>query len=202
MNNKKSTHRKKQSLATHKKIYQTSLTLFSKKGYDRVTISEICRKSGVSLGTFYIHFKSKDAVIMEHFMAINKLIRDEVIPVLPEIDSRIDKLKFLCASVSRYMDNLGVDFIKVVMQSQISAGRKDPVMAAERGILFNTVLEQIDECLKVGILKDDTDATEITRFIMMSYRGILYEWCLKDGSFDLTAAGDRMVQTILYGLLA
>jgi hypothetical protein len=46
------------------------------------------------------------------------------------------------------------------------------------------------------------DAMEITRFIMMSYRGILYEWCLKDGSFDLTAAGDRMVQTILYGLLA
>ncbi len=199
---KKSTHRKQQSLATHKKIYDTAIALFYKKGYEGVTISEICRKSGVSLGTFYIHFKSKDQVIMECFMAINKFVEDEVVPELLKMDNQFDKLKFSFHAVFQYVDSLGKDLMRVALQSQITAGKKLPAMAADKGALFETLYAIVDDSLKEGIINSKFNSLDTTRFILMTFRGVLYEWCLRDGKFDLATEGEKAAQIILNGLLA
>jgi AcrR family transcriptional regulator len=64
--------------------------LFSSKGYDNTTISEIIEKAGIARGTVYYHFKSKedimDALIerycTELFVSAEKIARDRSIPVL------------------------------------------------------------------------------------------------------------------------
>ena len=51
--------RKRQGELTKEKIFKNAVRLIKQKGYNDVTVSEICKESGVSKGGFYVHYKSK-----------------------------------------------------------------------------------------------------------------------------------------------
>ena len=51
---------------TKTRIKQIALDLFREKGFETVTINEICEKSGVNKHTFYYYFKSKDDLLNDY----------------------------------------------------------------------------------------------------------------------------------------
>ena len=60
----------KEALALRDKekiIIETAIKLFSQKGYSSTSIQEIASESGISKGAFYLHFKSKDALLVSIF---------------------------------------------------------------------------------------------------------------------------------------
>lgn len=50
-----------------KKIIETSIELFADKGFYSTSIQEIANKSSLSKGAFYLHFRSKDELLLELF---------------------------------------------------------------------------------------------------------------------------------------
>lgn len=46
-------------------IESASLSLYEKRGIDGVSISALCKKSGVARSTFYIYFEDKYAVLQK-----------------------------------------------------------------------------------------------------------------------------------------
>lgn len=63
----KVTNRKLQAQATYEKIYNTAMSLVEKKGFNNITVKEICEKAGVAVGSFYNYFNSKDDILYEIF---------------------------------------------------------------------------------------------------------------------------------------
>lgn len=61
----KLTKRQMQAAASKKAIFEAAQELIAQYGYDKVTISDICKKAGVSTGLFYNYFKSKSDIAME-----------------------------------------------------------------------------------------------------------------------------------------
>lgn len=58
--------------STKEKIFDVSLDLFSKKGFDAVSVREIAREVGIRESSIYNHYKSKEAIldaIIDYFMA-------------------------------------------------------------------------------------------------------------------------------------
>jgi AcrR family transcriptional regulator len=56
--------RARRRMATHRRIYDTAMRLFTEQGYDAVTVGHIAAASGVSVPTFYDHFPSKEHVVL------------------------------------------------------------------------------------------------------------------------------------------
>lgn len=52
---------------TKEKIFETALDLFSKKGYDSVSLREIAEEVGIKKSSIYSHYKSKEAILMDIF---------------------------------------------------------------------------------------------------------------------------------------
>lgn len=50
---------------TRKKIMDAALRCFSRSGYDRSGVAEICTEAGVSKGAFYHHFSTKQTVFIQ-----------------------------------------------------------------------------------------------------------------------------------------
>ncbi|WNS78522.1 TetR family transcriptional regulator [Domibacillus sp. DTU_2020_1001157_1_SI_ALB_TIR_016] len=45
------------------KILQAAIEVISEKGLDKTTVSDIVKKAGIAQGTFYLYFRSKNALI-------------------------------------------------------------------------------------------------------------------------------------------
>ncbi len=58
--------RKEQKEATKKLVFDTAIQLFVSHGYDQTSVDQIVQQAGVSKGTFYHHFVSKSAVLLEY----------------------------------------------------------------------------------------------------------------------------------------
>ncbi|MBQ6349590.1 MAG: TetR/AcrR family transcriptional regulator [Methanobrevibacter sp.] len=52
---------------TKEKIFDVSLDLFSKKGYDSVSLREIAENVGIKKSSIYSHYPSKEAILMDIF---------------------------------------------------------------------------------------------------------------------------------------
>lgn len=57
--------RQKRSELTKEKILDTSLELFCKKGYYKVSTNEIARAAGISIGNLYFYFSNKETIFLE-----------------------------------------------------------------------------------------------------------------------------------------
>ena len=52
---------------TKEKIFDVSLDLFSKRGYDSISLREIAEEVGIKKSSIYSHYSSKEAILMDIF---------------------------------------------------------------------------------------------------------------------------------------
>ena len=65
---------------TKEKIFDVSLDLFSKKGYDSVSLREIADNVGIKKSSIYSHYESKEAILMDIFEYLRNLFEyDELL---------------------------------------------------------------------------------------------------------------------------
>ena len=57
----------KKSEETRIRILEAALLLFRKRGFEKTTMRDIARESGVALGAAYYYFDSKDALVMAFY---------------------------------------------------------------------------------------------------------------------------------------
>lgn len=51
---------------TRRQIYAAATALFAERGFDRVTVGEICAHADVAKATFFLHFPTKSALLFEY----------------------------------------------------------------------------------------------------------------------------------------
>ena len=61
--------RKDRAIDTKNKIFETAVTLIKNKGYNNVTVSEICQTAGLAKGSFYVHYDSKEDIVRDSYYA-------------------------------------------------------------------------------------------------------------------------------------
>lgn len=201
MAGKTPTRRQEQAEETRKRLFQAALDLLVRKGYDRVTVDEICARAGVSKGTFYHHFKSKDQAIVEEFLKIDEYYR-ETLPQLMEVEGLEERMALFCRLTLRYIQSKGKNLIKVAYGSQIAPGRRASPVASRQRALYSIVDGMVREAQQRGEARKDIDSMRLAETVIRCIRGLVYDWCLQDGRFDLEEAGEAMIAVLAGGLRA
>lgn len=67
---------------TKETIYQTALTLFHNHGYEKTTLLEICKATGISKNTFYYYFNSKDDILIELYRRSSALSVEQMASII------------------------------------------------------------------------------------------------------------------------
>ncbi|WP_243449397.1 TetR/AcrR family transcriptional regulator [Clostridium acetobutylicum] len=110
------TNRKLQAQNTKNKIYKASIELFEKKGYENLKIKDICKEAGVSIGSFYNHFDSKHAILIEVHKKADEYFKTEVKDNIISTNG-IDKIIEFFDYYSIYNDFVGLDTLKQLYHS-------------------------------------------------------------------------------------
>ena len=104
------------SQRTRKLVLETALELMKERGYYGTTIRDICAAAGVSVGTFYTYFPSKQDVFSDIFGAADKLFTEKVANSL--------KGETVCDKIVSYFDY----YAQLNLDSSIEVMKTVPIM--------------------------------------------------------------------------
>ncbi len=75
---------------TRQKLLRAAEAIFGEKGYERASIADITRKSGVALGTFYVYFPDKQSIFVEVVDELGERLRRLIAEAVAGLTHRID----------------------------------------------------------------------------------------------------------------
>jgi AcrR family transcriptional regulator len=196
----KLTDRQKQAIATHKKIYNTALKLFEKKGFDNVTVNEICRKAQVSKGTFYVYFESKEQVVLDFLEQNDVIVHDLAAGELTAIKDPVDRLMHFMRLALLSQQERGPDIMVVSYRARVALFRSGKGRTLESRSSYKAILSLVEEAQAKGKIRKDMRSADIARLIIRAFDGVVHSWCIVNGSFDLISEAEGMAQVLLGGL--
>lgn len=193
------TSRQEKAIETKKRILRTALALFSEKGFDRVSVDEIVRKSEASKGAFYGHFASKYDIFLEKFKEIDQFYSDFQ-KSLPESLSAEQKIRKLAIAQMEYLRNeMGRDGIRSLYAYALTPSVDNYLSDTERPLY--AILEQlISEGQKKSELTSSVSPGRLALLLSRSMRGTLYDWAIFDGDFDLSGEIDGWLELLFRGI--
>ncbi|WP_134911244.1 TetR/AcrR family transcriptional regulator [Paenibacillus sp. IHB B 3084] len=178
MSKKQLNGRKLQSLQTKKNIYNSTLELMHEKSLEKIKIEDICRKAGVSVGSFYNHFKTKSDILVEMYAQADGYFELKFKNELPSESIMQDLIQYF-EVYAEYNQNVGLETVK-----QLYTSNNKLFITKGRGM--QSILQQIIERGQaVGELDQSMTSEEITDYLFIAARGVMYNWCLHDGDSDL-----------------
>jgi AcrR family transcriptional regulator len=201
--NKGENRRQLAARETKRKIKETALSLFEQYGFDLVTVEDITQKAGVSKGTFYVYFASKDQILVNQFKKIDKHY-EKTYKSMPKDIPAIEQIKLLSEAVFDFcMNNLGLNIIRVMYNNQISVNGNDEdrkFLNDHNRILYKLLYEMVEKAIKQNEIRSDVTAYSVVGVLSSCYHGILYDWCLSNGDFDLIEKGNVTINFFINGL--
>lgn len=195
--NKKPTKRELSALETKNKLFRTALMLFSKYGYEKVTIENITDHAKVSKGNFYNHFDSKDGVLVEQFHRIDSHYIN-VFNNISKDDNASNKLRALIGAMCDYCKNTcGVNAIQVIYANQVSSNKHSKILDNKNRPFYTFIRETVAQGQNNGEFRCDIELEKMVELIARYCRALLYDWCLYNDSFDLQIEGNNYTDFIL-----
>lgn len=191
----KMTSRDKQAIQTKNRLMEVSMELIRRDGYDSVTIQQICKAAGVSVGAFYHHFKNKAGIVIEGYAMCDNYF-EEMVTKQVTVGSCVERILKYIGYQMKYAEDMGIDLMIQVYRAQITDGN-DFFLSDERGLprgLFKLVKEAQDN----NELSREYSCQELGRQILIISRGIIYNWCQSRGSYSLIPLAEKIINNYLY----
>lgn len=186
------TGRDLQAQATRKRLLETAIALMIERGYDGISIGEICKKAETSKANFYTHFTSKRDIVRE-------ILADVNLRMFGTLDIGASKPVFdqLWEYSRTYLNTIhdqGKDFtkavLKIILDMDYSAS---DVYADKHGA---TVLEILRRGKIRGELPDDFEESSFARGLQTIFYGLMADWCLSPAD-DVLEEGRRLIRSYL-----
>lgn len=174
---------------TKKRIYDCAFKLFEEKGFANVKVQEIADAAGVSIGGLYHHYKSKEEIIDYGYHTFDEELKEDY-----ESHEHKTPAEGIIALIRYQMDTcvrLGVSLTSITFRNQIGAENKYRYW--EGRYLYQKLRENL---ALAGM--DESLCKQATRLILRSSRGCVYDWCCKNGDFDLTSEALTETKMILH----
>ena len=109
------------SKETKAKIFRAAKHILQKQGYEQLSIKNICEEAGVSNGSFYHHFKTKDDLLsyyIEKNSPASILMIFWICPKMPRRDKAAIIQVYL--NYVHYCQELGVNSCPIVIRLRTS----------------------------------------------------------------------------------
>lgn len=164
---------------TKEAILRSAMKLMKEQGFIATTIRKICSDAGVSVGTFYTYFPSKEDIFSDIFSAADDLFTTTVSETLKNLSGTVcDKIIEYFRYYARLNMDSGIEVMKVLYNAE-------NVWFAKARPMHDVLIDLIDFGQKNGELLTDTTPYDTSFFLYTLARGCCYGWCLRNGDYDL-----------------
>ena len=104
------TKQKLKSQETKERIFEATKAILQKSGYENLSIKNICEEAGVSNGSFYHHFKTKDD-LLSYYVVAQPSMTSELSDLPQDKEEAKNAIVEVYRTYATYCKELGPDFI-------------------------------------------------------------------------------------------
>ncbi|NMI05873.1 TetR/AcrR family transcriptional regulator [Paenibacillus sp. SZ31] len=192
-------------------IIRIAMERFATQGYHQTKISDIVREAGVAQGTFYWHFKSKEAIASEIVLtgkeklleAIGQGYRKDAgsIEDMVKASERLFTDMFSFAAKNRY-------FMELLLKGIVTEESVQRLVEETRNGVETAFRHNMERAIELGMLPQDMDVPLRAALLVSMIEGMISRWLF--GSDELHSKFSAMTASSLaaeaasfefYGLL-
>lgn len=193
--------RKDRAAETKKKIFETAVALIKDKGYDNVTISEICKTAGLAKGSFYVHYKSKEDIVRESYYADMGMYIDrhytEFVISNPE-KSIVERIIHFLILEFEFAEFAGYELTCLAYFLNLSACVPGPSEHFEKRQFSKMLYQEVQSSLIFA--SPDFSCDEIFNLLESIVRGTMATWCFSNNSFNIVEQGKKYVTQVIHSI--
>lgn len=173
--------RQVRSEATRRAILDAAVSLIREKGFDKLTVRDLCAAAGVTTGAFYHHFSSKEDLISQGFSSLDAYLEEAMEPHRDE--PPLERLDSLLRAYTAYIENVGWQTMALYYTRRLAA----PSAASMSPNRYT--LRAMEECLQQlsdgNVLSPERSPSWTADFFFRHFRGVVVDWILHNGSYPL-----------------
>lgn len=161
-------------------IFDIASKLFQERGYNQVTVNDICEACGITKPTFYYHIKSKQEILVRFY----DHIVDNLTPLLLQmisISGSWEQLILLFDTLINNIQDLGTDINSQLLSINLE---KNYGTFALRENLEEIAVNIVKKGQDNKEFRNLNDAKQLYQAAAYMFTGYEYMWCVLDGDFD------------------
>jgi len=197
-------NRKIKANDTKQKIYESAATLFSFEDYNKVSVDSIVKMAGVSKGSFYVHFASKDALVTaltsNYVAKADTDYKNFLDSFSDDVPVGVVLLSLIGKIVDVLIEKIGCEKMRAVYKALIAKDVDTSAVTSYNRELYKMFSDLLERGIRQGEFKSDIPLDLLTMHLMMAIRGITYEWCMRYPDFDYKTQALQHFEIILKGL--
>lgn len=197
-------HTRKELRRNKRNNIQTAENLYKENGLDNVSLNTIISHAGVSKGSFYSHYDSKDSLEAEF---INDTISSMELSYDNILDSFTDQastavifsslLEKVAHNITKY---LGYPLVKTAGMIQIRKSNNYAILMTFSKGLYSAVYKLVRRGIGQGEFRTSDSAETIADNIVMCIRGFIFEWIIRYPDMDLKDCLQKHFRVYFAGL--
>jgi AcrR family transcriptional regulator len=182
-------------------ILKAAFEIFSKKGYNATKVSEVAARAGVSQGTIYWYFDSKEDLLTQSLISFFEEMSQGMIESLDQFPTATEKLRSLADTLENFIRSAEGLFI-IFLEFWASSSQREEV-----GKIWSDILVQykdfLSNIIQEGIQNGEfrpVDAEGLVWAVMAAYDGLAaYDMFIP--GLNIASISHTFMDTILEGLL-
>lgn len=186
------------SKETKERIFQAAKRILQKNGYENLSIKNICEEAGVSNGSFYHHFKTKDD-LLSYYIEDQPSMDSDLLEIPKNILESKNAIIGVYLNYAKYCRTLGVEFIAGYYTPHNQA--LNPTIRTERPYPIVTVQNYLEGAIAANAIKLRLPVADIVTDIRMLVIGNVFEWAMTNGQADFEENIRRSLSHYLDGVL-
>lgn len=185
------------SKETKERIFKAAKEILKKDGYENLSIKKICEEAGVSNGSFYHHFKTKDD-LLSYYIEEQPTMDSALLETPQSTEEAKEAIVGVYLNYVKYCKDLGVDFIAGYYTPHNQA--LNPNIRTERPYPIVTVQQYLEKMVETNTIQLKLTIPEIVTDIRMLVIGNVFEWAMTKGNADFEENIKRSISHYLDGV--
>ena len=196
--------RRTKSQETISRVLHVTAEMLKLYGFSALTVTNICKAASISNGTFFHYFKSKNG-LLAYFL--NEGFNTYLESQHKSFESICSNGKTFCERIiniyieyAMYCRHIGIDFISKYYSPENSAlNRYAHLQQTDdiNDIVSWHILNQLYEAKREGLIKETYQEEEIEVDLCTIIKGIIFDWCLSNGSINMEKKIGRLLSIYL-----
>jgi len=167
--------RQERSIATRRNILRAGSRLWTEHDFDATTVEDICAAAGVGRSTYYLHFESKDMLLIELARATARGVSADV-EAWTTADSVGDAVAVFIDGLVRRMESVPRSLAALIMR-RVAAANVSPRPVPGGPVLFDDILGGIvADGQRRGEIRTDLDARQVGEALAAMTQDSLARW--------------------------